>query len=361
MNDPVNLLEYEALARACLSGPVFDYFAAGAAAEITLRENRTAFDDLRLRPRVLVPVGSRNHSIELFGQRLASPLVVAPMAFQRLAHPDGEIGAARAAAAAGAVYVASTMATTSLEEIAAEAPGPKWFQLYVFKDRGLTRNLIQRAEAAGYSAIQVTVDVPVLGRREIDVRNRFGLPEGLTVKNMEAAGCGAMPTDGRESGPAVYTRDQLNADLNWKDVEWIRSIATVPVILKGILRGDDAIRAAESGADGIVVSNHGGRQLDTSLATIAALPDVVDAVAGRLPVLLDGGARRGTDVLKAVALGAAAVQVGRPVLWGLAVGGESGVARVLSLLRDEFDNAMALCGCPTVRAIHRDLVASVVK
>jgi 4-hydroxymandelate oxidase len=356
MNDPVNLLEYEARARAVLPGPVFDYFAAGAAAEITLRENRSAFGDLRLRPRVLVPVGNRDHSVELFGRRFESPLFVAPMAFQRLAHPAGEIGAARAAAAAGAVYVASTMATTSLEEIASASDAPKWFQLYVFKDRGLTRALVERAEWANYSAIQVTVDVPVMGRREIDVRNRFGLPEGLADKNLEAAGRGAMPTDGRDSGPAIYTRDQLNADLSWTDVEWIRTITKVPVILKGVLRGDDAIRAAESGADGIVVSNHGGRQLDTSLATITALPEVVDAVAGRIPILLDGGVRRGTDVVKALALGAAAVQVGRPVLWGLAADGEAGAARVLTMLRDEFDNALALCGCPNVESIHRDLV-----
>lgn len=357
MNEPVNLLEFEALARARLDGPVYDYLAAGAGAGVTVHENRSAFDALRLRPRVLVPVGTRDHSVELFGRRLETPLLVAPMAFQRLAHPDGEAATARAAATAGAVFVASTMATTSLEEIAVAATGPKWFQLYVYKDRGLTRDLIERAEAAGYLAVQVTVDLPVLGRREIDIRNRFGLPEGMAVKNLERAGRGALPAGVADSGAAVYTRDQLDADLGWNDVAWLRSLTRLPVLLKGIVRGDDAATAIKAGADGVVVSNHGGRQLDTSLATIAALPDVVEAVGGRIPVLLDGGVRRGTDVLKALALGATAVQVGRPVMWGLAVGGEAGAARVLTMLRDEFDNAMALCGCPTVRDITRDLIA----
>jgi 4-hydroxymandelate oxidase len=357
MTEPVNLIEYEALARERLPGPVFDYFAAGAGAEITVRENRSAFDAIRLRPRVLVPVGIRDHSVELFGRRLATPLLVAPMAFQRLAHADGEIAAARAAATTGVTFVASTMATTSLEEIAAATTGPKWFQLYVFKDRGLTRSLVERAEAAGYTAIQVTVDLPVLGRREIDVRNRFGLPAGLTLKNLEAAGRGAMPGGDGDSGAAIYTRDQFNPDLSWKDVEWFVSLTKRPVLVKGVLRGDDAVAAIESGAHGIVVSNHGGRQLDTCLATIAALSDVVEAVDGRVPVVIDGGVRRGTDVVKALALGASAVQVGRPVVWGLAAGGEAGVKRVLTLLRDEFDNAMALCGCPTIGAITRDLVA----
>jgi 4-hydroxymandelate oxidase len=357
MPDPVNLLEYEALARQALSGPAFDYFAAGAGAEITVRENRGAFDDLRLRPRVLVPVGRRDQSITLLGRSLPSPLVVAPIAFQRMAHPDGELATARACAAAGVVFVASTVATTGLEEIAAASAGPKWFQLYVFKDRGVTRSLVERAEAAGYEAIQVTADVPVMGRREADVRNCFSLPEGLTVKNLENAGHGCMVSDGVESGPSLYTRYLFDPDLSWRDVEWLRSITRLPVLVKGVLRGDDADRAISHGAAGVVVSNHGGRQLDTVIPTVRALPEVVNAVAGRGVVLVDGGVRRGTDVLKALALGANAVQVGRPVLWDLAVAGEAGVTRVLSLLREEFDNAMALCGCPTIGHITRDLIA----
>jgi 4-hydroxymandelate oxidase len=357
MSDPVSLSDYEHRAREVLPRPAFDYFAAGAGAEITLRENREAFDALRLKPRVLVPVGMRDQSVTLLGRRLPSPILVAPMAFQKMAHPGGELATARACAAAGALFVASTMATVTLEEIAAANPAPKWFQLYVFKDRGVTRALVERAEAAGYGAIQVTADVAVMGRREADVRNRFTLPEGLTVKNLESAGHGACASDGSESGPALYTRYLFNPDLSWADIEWFRSMTRLPILVKGVLRGDDAARAIDHGAAGVVVSNHGGRQLDTSLPTIRALPEVVTAVGGRGVVILDGGVRRGTDIIKALALGANAVQVGRPVLWGLAVGGEAGVAHVLSLLREELDNSLALCGCPTIGHVTRDLVA----
>jgi 4-hydroxymandelate oxidase len=357
MPDPVSLLEYEALARRTLPGPAFDYFAAGAGDEITVRENRSGFDALRLRPRVLVPVGAREHSVTLLGRTYASPILVAPMAFQKIAHPDGEPATARACAAAGAVFVASTVATVSLEEIAAATPAAKWFQLYVFKDRGVTRALVERAEAAGYAAVQVTVDLPVMGRREADIRNCFALPEGLSIKNLEGAGHGCLASDGVESGPALYTRYLFDPDLSWRDVAWLRSLTKLPILVKGIVRGDDADRAISHGAAGIVVSNHGGRQLDTVVPTIRALPEVVDAVGGRGVVVIDGGVRRGIDVVKALALGANAVQVGRPVLWGLAVGGEAGATRVLNLLREELDNAMALCGCPTVGHIRRDLVA----
>jgi 4-hydroxymandelate oxidase len=357
MPDPVCLADYECLARAALPGPVFDYCAAGAGAEITLRENREAFDSLRLRPHVLVPVGTRDLSITLFGRKLATPIVVAPMAFQKMLHPDGELAMARACAAAGAVVVASTMATVALEEIAAATPAPKWFQLYVFKDRTVTRDLVERAEAAGYGAIEVTADVPVMGRREADVRNRFALPEGLTVKNLESAGHGACTSDGIESGPALYTRYLFDADLSWADVEWLCGVTRLPVLVKGVLRGDDAARAIDHGAAGVVVSNHGGRQLDTVLPTIRALPEIVAAIGGRAVVILDGGVRRGIDIIKAMALGASAIQVGRPALWGLAAGGEAGATHVLTLLRDELDNALALCGCPTVGHITRDLVA----
>jgi 4-hydroxymandelate oxidase len=357
MPDPVSLLEYEALARQSLSGPAFDYFAAGAGDEVTVRENRSAFDTLRLRPRVLVGVGDRNHAVELLGRTYPSPILVAPMAFQKIAHPDGELATARACAAAGATLVASTMATTSMEDIAAATPAAKWFQLYVFKDRGVTKELVQRAEAAGYLAMQVTADLPVMGRREPDIRNCFALPDGLSIKNLEAAGHGCLASDGVASGPALYTRYLFDPDLTWRDIEWLRSITKLPLLVKGILRGDDADRAMSHGASGIVVSNHGGRQLDTVVPTIRALPEVVDAVGGRGVVLIDGGIRRGIDIVKALALGANAVQVGRPIIWGLAVGGEAGAMRVLNLLREELDNSLALCGCPTVGHVTRDLVA----
>jgi 4-hydroxymandelate oxidase len=357
MSEPITLADFECRAREILPRSAFEYFAAGAGAEITLRENRDGYDGLRLRPRVLVPVGRRDLSTTLLGQRLPTPILVAPMAFQKLAHPDGELATARACATAGALYVASTVATCSLEEIAAVAAGPKWFQLYVFKDRGVTRSLVERAEAAGYQAIEMTADVPVMGRREADIRNHFSLPEGLTVKNLEHAGHGCMNSDGVDSGPALYTRYLFDPDLSWKDVEWLRSITRLPIVVKGVLRGDDAARAIEHGAAGVVVSNHGGRQLDTSLPTIRALPEVAAAVGGRTAIIVDGGIRKGIDIIKALALGANAVQVGRPVLWGLAVGGEAGAARVLSLLRDELDNALALCGCPSIAHVSRDLIA----
>jgi 4-hydroxymandelate oxidase len=248
----------------------------------------------------------------------------------------------------------SSFSNTLLEDVAREGRGTRWFQLYVFKDRGLTRSLVERAEAAGYAALELTADTPESGRREADVRNHFHLPDGLSLKNL--AGAGEL-RDGGRSGMAADVTRLLDNNLSWKDVEWLRTITRLPVLIKGVARGDDARLAVECGAAGVIVSNHGGRQLDTALPTVRALPEVVEAVAGRADVLIDGGIRRGTDVLKALALGARAVQVGRPILWGLAVDGEVGVRQVLDLLRAEFDLAMALCGCRTVAEIGRDLIA----
>lgn len=355
--NPINLLDYEDKARQALPRMVFDYFASGAGAEVTVRANRGDFDRIRLRPRALVGVGERDHSTTIFGQSISSPIAVAPMAFQKLAHADGEIAAVRGVNAAGTLFVASTIATYSLEEIAAAASGPIWFQLYVFKDRELTRSLVQRAEAAGYTALQVTGDVPVMGLREADMRNSFSVPPEYTIKNVERTGSGTLPPGDAEMGHALYTRCKFDADLSWKDIEWLCSLTKLPVMVKGILRGDDAVKAIEHGCKGVVVSNHGGRQLDTAISTIEALPEVVESLAGRGEVVIDGGIRRGTDVLKCLALGAKIAQVGRPVVWGLAVGGQAGVQRVMTTLRDEFDNVMAQCGCRNVKAITRDLLA----
>lgn len=352
----VNLADFEAIAREALPRPAFDFFAGGAADEITLRENRRGFDDLDLYFRVLAGMEKRDLSVTLFGHRMAMPVLIAPMGFHKMAHPDGEIATTRASAEAGIVHVVSTMANITLEEIRASAPGPLWFQLYVYRDRGITRALVQRAEAAGYVVLQVTVDLPVLGRREADVRNRFGLPGELRVANLDATGLGVLDSVTGDSGVAAYTTRLLDPSLTWKDVEWLRSITKLPVVVKGIVRADDARIAVESGAAGVVVSNHGGRQLDTAPATIRALPEVADAIRDRAVVLLDGGVRRGTDVVKALALGAHAVQIGRPILWGLAAGGEAGVAQVLEIVRYEFDAAMALCGCASVDRVTRDLV-----
>jgi 4-hydroxymandelate oxidase len=250
--------------------------------------------------------------------------------------------------------VASTMATESLETLAAIG-GPRWFQLYVFRDRKVTQALVERAANAGYTALQVTVDVPVMGRREADMIHQFELPSELQVANLLDAGHGSCDANAGESGPARYTRYLFDPNLSWHDIEWLVSISPIPVLVKGILRGDDAARAVRCGAHGVVVSNHGGRQLDTSIATIDALEDIV-ANCPKQTVILDGGIRRGTDIFKALALGASLVQVGRPVLWGLAVAGEDGVLQVLQALRDELDNAMALCGTPTIASITRDFV-----
>ena len=355
-DNPLNLFDYERLAAERLPQLAYDYFASGAHDELTLHANREAFERIALLPRVLVDVGERETSVELLGRRHALPLLVAPMAFAKLAHPSGEAAIARAAGEAGVTVTLSTLATTSIEEVAAAASAPLWFQLYVFRDRAVTRSLVERAEAAGYEALVLTVDAPVLGRRERDARNRFVLPDGLFAENLVSEEQRSLPA-GEGSGLEVFFNSQLDASLTWADVDWLRSITRLPVLVMGVLRADDAKLAVEHGAAGVIVSNHGGRQLDTAIASIDALPAVAEAVDGRAAVLVDGGVRRGTDIVKALARGADAVLVGRPLLWGLAVDGEAGAAEVLRILREEFELAMALCGCTSVDAIDGSLLA----
>jgi 4-hydroxymandelate oxidase len=285
------------------------------------------------------------------------PILVAPTAFHKLAHEDGELASVRAAGDAGTTFILSTLSNTAIESVIAAASSPVWFQLYVYKDRGATEALVRRVEAAGARALVLTVDAPYLGRRERDVKNRFALPADLGIENLHAAGYARLPAASGDSGLAAYVADLLDPSLTWSAIEWLRSLTQLPILVKGIVRADDAARAVEHGAAGVVVSNHGGRQLDASPATISVLPRVVDAVAGRGEVYVDGGIRRGADVIKALALGARAVLVGRPVLWGLAAGGREGVATALGILRRELDLAMALCGCPDVASITRDLIA----
>lgn len=351
----LNLAEIEAGAKERLTPLAYEYYFGGSNDEVTVRENRAAFERLAIRYRVLVDVSKRTTNTTVLGTPIDFPVLVAPTAFQRLACDDGELATARAASAAGTIMILSTAATTTIEDVAAVG-GRQWFQLYVYADRSLTKALVERAEACGMSAIVLTVDAPVLGRRERDLRNRFHLPNGITLANVPSSGSVPMPTGHGESGLANHFASGIDAGLTWKDIEWLRSLTKLPVLIKGIVRGDDAARAVEHGASAIIVSNHGGRQLDTAISTIRALPEVVDAVQGRIEVLLDGGVRRGTDVIKAIALGARAVLVGRPVVWGLAADGEQGARRVLELLRAEVDLAMALCGCPSVSDITRDLV-----
>ncbi len=352
--DPVNLAEFEALARQRVSQEAWDYVAGGADDEITLRENIEAYRRIKLRPRMLIDVSTVDPSTSVLGTHLSFPALVAPTALQNLAHRDGELATARAAAAVGIAMTVSTLASYKLEEVAAAAEGPKWFQLYCYREREVTERLVRRAETAGYQAICMTVDVPRLGRRERDLRNEFALPPHTLPRNFEdVIDLSTVPTEDYGSQIAAYVTSLLDGSLTWDDVEWLRSITTLPVLLKGILTAEDAALAVEHGVDGIVVSNHGGRQLDTVPAGIEVLEEIVQATAGKADVLVDGGIRRGTDVVKALALGAKAVMVGRPVFWGLGAGGERGVRRVLEALRDEVELALALCGCPSVGDVTR--------
>jgi 4-hydroxymandelate oxidase len=354
--DRINVHDFENAARERMEHAAFEYYAGAACDERTLAENRRAFGRILIRPRVLVDVSRIDLATRVLGASIAMPIMLAPTAFNRLAHADGECAAARAAGGTGTVMVASTLSTCTLEDIAAAASGPLWFQLYVYKDREVTKDLVARAEQAGYRALVLTVDTPLLGRRERDVRNRFALPEHLSIANFAS-----LKTDasrwGETSSFGAYVHDLFDASLTWEAVAWLRSLTTLPIVLKGILTAEDARLAVDHGAAGVIVSNHGGRQLDDSTPSIVALPEVADAVAGRAEVLMDGGIRRGADVLKALALGARAVLIGRAYLWGLAADGEQGVRAVLSLLRDELRLAMALAGRPTVASIDPSAVS----
>jgi len=357
---PLNLAEWESRACAGMERGAYDYFAGGACDERTLDANRAAYDRMLLKPRVLVDVSHLDPATTVLGTPLSFPVMLAPTAFQKLAHPDGERATARAAAAAGTIMVVSTVASTTLEDVAAASSGPKWFQLYVYKDRGLARALVERAESAGYRALVLTVDTPYLGRRERDVRNAFRLPDGIRQANFEADHpllAGETP-DADPASFSSYANTSLDPSLTWDTINWLRSSTRMPVLVKGLLAPEDALLAVRNGVQGIIVSNHGGRQLDGALPSVMALPEVIEVVAGAVPVLVDGGVRRGTDVLKALALGAHAVLIGRPFLWGLAVAGEGGVRAVLGQLREELELAMALCGRPTIAEIDRSVLAA---
>jgi len=352
-SEPVCLSDYEALARERAPKMAFEYISGGAADEITLKWNRESYDKLRLQPRIFVDVSKLDTRVKLFDQELPFPILLAPTAYHRLVHPEGEIATARGAGAAGATMVAGMLATVPVEDIAKAATGPLWFQTYILKDRAFTRDLIQRAEGVGCKALCITSDSPVVGVRNRDARANFSLPPNLERANLR----GLMRTGGNLRPPEgdIYT-PILDASLTWKEIEWLRSFARVPVLLKGVLNPDDAELAIKSGASGIIVSNHGARNLDTVPPTIDILPEVVDKVAGRIPILCDSGIRRGTDVLKALALGANAVLIGRPYLYGLAVGGDAGVTRVINIIKNEFKVAMALSGRPTTASIDGSVI-----
>jgi len=338
--DLVNLADFERVASEKLDAGVLGYFAGGAGDEETLRENVAAWGRWRLRPRMLAGHSEWSARSELLGAELSMPVLVAPVAFQKMVDPDGEAAMARAARTAGTAMCLSTLATTIPSEIAAAAPGGRhWFQLYCFSDEGVTRALLENAVASGFEAILVTVDAPRAGNRERDLRTGFQVPEGLGVPSVQAA-------LGSQRAVTVAEAFQLiDPALAWADLETIASDCDLPVFVKGVLTGEDAALAIEHGAAGVVVSNHGGRQLDRVCATADVLEEAVDAVDGRGPVLVDGGIRRGIDVAIALAIGADAVLVGRPALWGLAAGGEQGALRVLEVLRAELELALLLCGC----------------
>jgi 4-hydroxymandelate oxidase len=356
--DPINLDDYERLASERLPRMVYDYFYGGAGDEVTMRENRLSWQRLRLRPRVLVDVGQRDLSTTVLGQKIAFPVLTAPCAFNALAHPEGELAVARATTACGIVQIVSTAGTYSLEEVAATAPlGARWFQLYCYRDRGVTRSLVERAAKAGYQALCLTVDAPLVGCRDRDTRNRFGLPEGMTWKNLERAGLDQMAVRDEGSALVQYISEIWDPSLTWRAIEWLRGISPLPLVIKGILTAEDARAAVDHGAAAMVVSNHGGRQLDGTVATSEALAEVAHSVGSRTEILVDGGIRRGNDILKAIALGARAVLIGRPYLWALAVGGQAGVEHLLTLLRDELDLDMALAGRPTIASIDATLIS----
>ena len=355
--DPLllNVHDYQRAAQAKLRKDILDYFEGGALDEITLRENTAGWEQLKLYYHVLAGIGKRDLRTTILGQSISMPIALAPTAFHKLANDAGEIATARAARKAVTLFVLSSLSSTPMESVFPEAGSPRWFQLYIYRDRGITGELVRRAESAGAEAIALTVDAPGLGTRERDMRNRFTLPEGLTVANMAPLGKGHLP-EVRGSGLAAYVHDNFKSDLGFDDLDWLCGWTSLPVVVKGVCRGDDARRAVEHGAKAVVVSNHGGRQLDTAPPTCNALPHVVDAVGDLCEVYVDGGIRRGSDVLKALALGARTVWVGRPILWGLSVGGEEGAINVLEILRRELDEAMLLCGCAKLADIGRALL-----
>ncbi|XP_022723917.1 peroxisomal (S)-2-hydroxy-acid oxidase-like isoform X3 [Durio zibethinus] len=381
-----NVSEYEAIAKEKLPKMVYDYYASGAEDQWTLKENRNAFSRILFRPRILIDVSKIDMTTTVLGFKISMPIMIAPSAMQKMAHPEGENATARAASAAGTIMILSSWATSSVEEVASTGPGIRFFQLYVHKDRNVVAQLVRRAERAGFKAIALTVDTPRLGRREADIKNRFTLPPFLTLKNFEGLDLGKMdkvsdiclinlnfnyrftlpvcsPNDGiilqtDDSGLASYVAGQVDRSLSWKDVKWLQTITSLPILVKGVLTAEDTRLAVQAGAAGIIVSNHGARQLDYVPATIMALEEVVKAAQGRVPVFLDGGVRRGTDVFKALALGASGIFIGRPVVFSLAAEGEAGVRKVLQMLRDEFELTMALTGCRSLKEITRNHIVT---
>ncbi|KAL5732140.1 (S)-2-hydroxy-acid oxidase [Ranunculus cassubicifolius] len=353
--DPVNISEFQEMAKEALPKMFYDFYTGGAEDQYTLRENVEAFRRIMLRPRILRNVSRIDLGTTILGYNMSSPIMLAPTSFHKLAHPDGEIATARAAATCKTIMVLSFSSTCTIEEVASSCSAIRFFQFYVYKRRDIPALLIRRAERCGYKAIVLTADAPRHGRREADIKNQMIRPH---LKNFEGLLSTKVDTE-KGSNLEAFTSKAFDPSFSWKDIEWLKSITKLPILIKGVLTAEDAVKAVEVGVAGIIVSNHGGRQLDHAPATITVLEEVVQAVRGKVPVLFDGGIRRGTDVFKALALGAQAVLIGRPVIYGLAAKGEYGVRRVIEMLRDELELTMALSGCCSVNDIKRSHVKTV--
>ena len=345
LKDIINLFDFEKIAKGKMSNMAYEFVASGAADEFTVKWNREALDKLKIQTQVLNDVARLDTKVTLFGKEMPYPIMIAPTAFHKLMHPEGEIATARGAAAASATYVVSSFTTTPIEEIAKVTTQPLWFQLYVVDDRAFVKDLVQKVEAQGCRALCITVDTPVSGVRNRQQKANFKLPDDLHPPYM-------IDTAFAAKGEAL----KFKKSLTWSDIEWLKSLTKLPVLLKGILNPADAEKAIQIGCSGIIVSNHSGRNLDTVPATIEVLPSIAKKVNKRIPVLMDGGIRRGTDVLKAMALGANAVLVGKPVCFGLACGGSEGVTKVMTILQKEFEFAMALSGRPSIASIDSSLI-----
>lgn len=350
----INVAEFEISAKQRLAKQTFDYYASGASDELTVSRNIDALKRILLVPRILRDTSSINIKTQLLNIELPFPLFIAPTAFHALSHPEGEVETVKAANETGVPMIVSTMGTRSLEEIAQAATIPLWFQLYIYQERRITEQLVKRAEKAGYRALVVTVDTPIMGKREKDIRNGFKLPAGMSAKNFAMAGLTEVSDNENGSKVKNYTDKLFDKSLNWKDLDWLRSITHLPLIIKGIINPIDAELAVDSGLDAIIVSNHGGRQLDSMPASIEMLPVIADKVKNKIPLLIDGGFRRGTDLFKAIALGADAVLIGRPILWALSLKGRESIVRLLDIYRNEFIETMTLCGCNSIPVIKDD-------
>jgi 4-hydroxymandelate oxidase len=351
---PVNIFEYEALAKERLPQAEYDFIAGGATDEVTLKRTRAVFDAIMLRPRMLVDISQRDLSTTVLGQRVAFPILLDPAGNHGRAHQDGELATARAAGAMGTVMLLSSGSSYTLEEVAKAATGPIWFQQYLYRDRGLTKLMAERAQAAGYSALCLTLDSTVRAKRERNIRNHYSNPPSPNYAGLEV-----QEMTWSTSSDAPRGANQLiDRAATWPYLDWLVANTPLPLVVKGIMTAEDGRQCVEHGVRGVIVSNHGARQLDTTFASIEVLPEVVEAVDGRIEVYLDGGIRRGTDVLKALALGARAVLIGRPLFWGLAVDGEAGLRAVLQMLRDELEMAMGMCGRPTIQSIDISLLGS---